>query len=519
MDSREVPLKSGDRDFGGSSTGNAKSIWSILLVGLWEYRHSLRLLCDLLLIILAFVCAYYLRFNSDLLLSLFPVAQADMPSLEPYFKTAILTGLIWVFLLWKEGNYQKDLFFLRSLLNQIHSIIVTGSFTVLFIMVMSFMYRYFLLSRITYVMGFILAGGMLVLERRLLAVLERRMSEEGLIGNRVIFLGDSPSTNILLTRMMKLKPSTEIVGHIVRSKDEGAGTCVGLDSPDLGTIDDLDKIYQEKPFNQLIIGNNSSNTEPSHWDFSNHEIIKVLNFCEEKNILVYTVPDFFEITVGRKEVGSLAGIPLIRLQDSSVHPGYAPIRRLMDITIALAVLTLGMPVWLLIALLIKTTSKGPVFFTERRAGLHGKPFTIYKYRSMVDGADEMLQELVDFDAMEEPVFNIRQDPRVTGIGRFLRRTSLDEIPQLINVLVGSMSIVGPRPERVELVERYNSCQRRRLKAKPGLTGYQQVMSRGEPSLAKRIEYDLYYMKYQGFLLDLYIILKTIVVIVKGDGMR
>jgi len=138
---------------------------------------------------------------------------------------------------------------------------------------------------------------------------------------------------------------------------------------------------------------------------------------------------------------------------------------------------------------------------------------------MVDGADEMLQELVDFDAMEEPVFNIRQDPRVTGIGRFLRRTSLDEIPQLINVLVGSMSIVGPRPERVELVERYNSCQRRRLKAKPGLTGYQQVMSRGEPSLAKRIEYDLYYMKYQGFLLDLYIILKTIVVIVKGDGMR
>ena len=123
----------------------------------------------------------------------------------------------------------------------------------------------------------------------------------------------------------------------------------------------------------------------------------------------------------------------------------------------------------------------------------------------------------DFSRLKEPVFNIRKDPRVTPVGRFLRRLSLDEIPQFINVLSGSMSVVGPRPEREELVGMYNPYQMRRLKAKPGITGYQQVTSRGDPSLAKRIEYDLWYLKHQGFLLDVFIMFKTFLVIIRGDA--
>ena len=130
--------------------------------------------------------------------------------------------------------------------------------------------------------------------------------------------------------------------------------------------------------------------------------------------------------------------------------------------------------------------------------MYGKPFPMYKFRSMVPDADEQLRNIIDLDSLAEPVYKIPRDPRVTSIGKFLRRSGLDEIPQLINVLRGDMSVVGPRPESVGPAERYEPWERRTLKAKPGITGYQQVMSRGDPSLAKRIELDLYYLKHQGF---------------------
>ena len=217
-------------------------------------------------------------------------------------------------------------------------------------------------------------------------------------------------------------------------------------------------------------------------------------------------------------MGSYNGVPLLLLRDATQHPTYAAIKRVLDIILALMILALGAPLWLGIAIVIKLTSKGPVLYIQERTGMNGKPFRMLKFRSMVDGADEKLDELVDFSLMEEPVFNIRKDPRVTQLGAILRRTSLDEIPQFINVLKGEMSVVGPRPERTELVQIYNDHQWRRLKAKPGITGYQQIMSRGDPSLAKRIEYDLFYLKNQSLWFDVNILLKTTIVVARGDGM-
>ena len=142
---------------------------------------------------------------------------------------------------------------------------------------------------------------------------------------------------------------------------------------------------------------------------------------------------------------------------------------------------------------------------------------MYKFRSMVCDAERKLAELVDIESLAEPVFKLRNDPRVTRVGGFLRRTGLDEIPQLINVLKGEMSIVGPRPEERALVEKYDPWQRRRLKAKPGITGYQQIVNRGHPDLSERIKYDLIYLKHQSLLLDLYIMAQTILVVVRGTG--
>ena len=198
------------------------------------------------------------------------------------------------------------------------------------------------------------------------------------------------------------------------------------------------------------------------------------------------------------EVGSFAGVPLVLLQDSALHPAYAIVKRAMDVGISLVLLVGGLPLWLAIALLIKLTSKGPIFYAQMRMGVYGKPFRMYKFRSMVPDADDQSETSLTWMAWQSLFRRFPEIAWVTSLGKFLRRSGLDEIPQLINVLKGEMSVVGRRPEWVGLADRYEPWEQRRLKAKPGITGFQQVMSRGDPSLAKRIELDLYYLKHRGF---------------------
>jgi lipopolysaccharide/colanic/teichoic acid biosynthesis glycosyltransferase len=201
-----------------------------------------------------------------------------------------------------------------------------------------------------------------------------------------------------------------------------------------------------------------------------------------------------------------------RLRSQSAHE---LIKRGVDVTIAALGIALTLPLWAAIALAVKLTSRGPVFFTQERAGLNGRPFRMFKFRTMVADAEEQLKSLVRFDELTEPVYKLKDDPRVTRVGRFLRRFGLDELPQLINVLRGEMSLVGPRPEVVALAERYNAEQRRRLLVKPGITGWQQVHNRGMPDMAARLAYDVYYLRNRSVSLDLWILVMTVFVIASG----
>lgn len=201
-------------------------------------------------------------------------------------------------------------------------------------------------------------------------------------------------------------------------------------------------------------------------------------------------------------------LPSVDIETGNLSSFYRISKRFLDIVISLTALILLSPLFLAIALLIKMTSRGPVFFTQIRCGHHGKPFKIYKFRSMVVNAEEILRKMMDFDKLNEPVFKLKNDPRVTSIGKILRKTSLDELPQLLNVLKGDLSLVGPRPEEIALVKRYNSFFRERLKVKPGITGLQQVICRGSTNMMERMKYDLEYMKNQSLWLDIKILLRT-----------
>lgn len=189
--------------------------------------------------------------------------------------------------------------------------------------------------------------------------------------------------------------------------------------------------------------------------------------------------------------------------------GFYFIKRLMDIIGSLIGMIVLIPLFIIVAFLIKLESKGPIFFHQKRVGLNGKEFKMYKFRSMVVNAEELLDKLKEKNQMTYPMFKMKDDPRVTRIGRFLRRTSIDEMPQLINVLKGEMSLVGPRPNLVNEVARFNSYHRLKLLIKPGLTCYWQVMGRNSIDFEEWMELDIKYLKERNTWVDLKLIFKTI----------
>ncbi|MHB0875269.1 MAG: sugar transferase [Anaerolineae bacterium] len=197
--------------------------------------------------------------------------------------------------------------------------------------------------------------------------------------------------------------------------------------------------------------------------------------------------------------------------------GAAVAKRLLDVVGATAGLVLAAPVMAAIAVAVKLDSPGPVLFRQERGGALGRPFRMYKFRTMVADAEAQLGRYVDLDALAEPVFKLRHDPRVTRVGRYLRRTSLDELPQLVNVLRGDMSLVGPRPEECRLVERYDDWQRQRILMKPGLTGPAQVSGRGDLGLDARVRLEVAYMRRYSLLKDLAILARTIPAVLRRTG--
>jgi exopolysaccharide biosynthesis polyprenyl glycosylphosphotransferase len=484
----------------------------------WKRRGWLLLGLDILICLVSFIGCYYLRFHVDFMVTKILPTFSSTPALAPYLKAAFLTTAFWIFLLRREQAYKDDLHFATALAFRVRMVLITGFYSLVFLMVISFMFRYLLLSRVVYMAGFVSACTMMILVRICFRLIDRHLDDQCITVYRVLLLGWNKNAEALLERIDSQNKCTHVIGRLGWGLKSDKMIGNGDNVPLLGTAWDLEELYNETPFDQLLVV-----TEGQGMDCYNtahrETMVHALNFCEEHGVSFYMVPDYIDVIVSRTELGSFSGIPLMRLRDSSLHPGYAWVKRVFDVLFATFLLVVGLPLWVLIALLIKATSKGPVLYVQKRAGMHGKPFDLYKFRSMVEDADILLHDMVDFDSLREPVFKFKNDPRVTPIGKVMRRLGLDEIPQLFNVLMGQMSIVGPRPEQVELVDRYNPWQRRRLKARPGITGYQQVVCRGDISLSKRIEYDLFYLKNQSFFLDLFIILRTIPVIIRGDGRK
>jgi len=481
-------------------------------LSVWRYRGVTLALCDAMVVVASFLIAYYLRFHLQFLAIKYAAAQ----EVGSYLKGAAVLAAVWVSLIWRDGGYESGLRGIASPIIRIRSVLIAGVKALAVLMVISYMYRGLLLSRQVYLMTGVFAFGGMILLRLLFRELDRDLAAQGLAIQRVVVAGLDEQSADFGRRLARAGGTVQLMGFVTpnhRAENSG-GQESFAGRPVFGSLAEISDIYAEHPFDKLVLSSASVGAVGDAQESG--RLINIVNFCEANDISLYTLPNVFNVAVSQSEVGTFSGVPVVRLRDASLHKGYAVAKRITDVAIAITALAVGLPLWLLIALLIRMTSKGPVIFTQVRAGLHGRPFTMYKFRSMVADASKRLNELVDIGKLKVPGFKLKGDPRVTPLGHILRRTGLDEIPQLINVLKGQMSIVGPRPEMPELVERYNPWQRRRLKAKPGITGYQQVMARGKP-LAAAIEYDLIYLKHQSLLLDLYIMLRTVWVILRGSG--
>jgi exopolysaccharide biosynthesis polyprenyl glycosylphosphotransferase len=246
-------------------------------------------------------------------------------------------------------------------------------------------------------------------------------------------------------------------------------------------------------------------------------IAELVAVCRRSRVKLSVVPPARGVFGTAVQLHHVADLPVVEYNTWDVSRSTLMLKRMLDVAIAGAMLVLAAPVVLGIAVANRLLGSGSVFYVQTRAGLGGEPFRMFKFRTMRSNADELLPTLVRLDELHEPVFKLPRDPRVTRLGRFLRRTSLDELPQLVNVLRGDMSLVGPRPEQIELVRRYRPEHRFRLAVKPGLTGPMQVFGRGQLSFEERLAVERDYIENLSISRDLRILALTIPSVFGGHG--
>ena len=250
------------------------------------------------------------------------------------------------------------------------------------------------------------------------------------------------------------------------------------------------------------------------------EFTEIFLLCEELGVTARVVLNFFPHSIARMELHEFDGFPLLSFSTTPTNEAVMFVRRILDIVLASLILLIFGPLLMIpTAILIKVTSRGPVLFKQKRCGLNGRQFVMNKFRSMVDNAEQLRVDLESLNEMDGPVFKSSRDPRITIIGKVIRRFSIDELPQVFNVLRGDMSLVGPRPPLPEEVARYERWQRRRLSMKPGITCLWQISGRNEVSFEDWMKLDLTYIDNWSLLLDLKILLKTVPVVLLGRGAK
>jgi exopolysaccharide biosynthesis polyprenyl glycosylphosphotransferase len=441
-------------------------------------------LADALTIEVSFLIAYWIRFYSPFT-KLVPVTQG-IPPLNAYIVGSLIAIPVWIWLMRQEGLYQQhriihfsDDFFAIVRIVVIGMLIIAGA---------AFFYRGFSYSRVVFVLIGITSIVMLSLERFFLFHFEQWWYRHNHDNKHVLILGSGENAN-RLSNFFSAHP--ELGYNTVATIDAQNISLESQSLPELIKSQGIDTVIFS------FLENDHKRTEA------------IVRQCEGLDVTMMFVPDILDVMTTNVKIRHIDGIPLLTIKTPALSPWNRIIKRTFDIIFASIILILFSPLFLFLMILVKIDSRGPIFYLQERIGMDGEIFHVIKFRSMK----------VDAEKQSGPVWAKKDDPRTTRVGKFLRRFSLDELPQLINVLKGDMSIVGPRPERPYFVEQFKKeipkyLDRHRVKT--GMTGWAQVNGlRGNAPIAQRTQYDLFYIENWSLAFDIKIILKTIYAVLFG----
>ncbi len=357
-------------------------------------------------------------------------------------------------------------------------------------------------TRVLILVYWVILFGLVGGGRLLLRSVQRRMLLSGIGAHHTLIVGSAARSRELFDQVQRFPALGYRVVGFVRIDRRWAGK-TDREVPVLGNVEDLSAIIRRNSIREILIALDSHDHD---------RLLGIIAQCEGTGVGLKIVPDLYDIISGQARTNQIYGFPLIEISPQLMPPWEEAMKRMLDVLVSGLVLIVGLPLWLLIALLIKIESHGPVLYKQERVGRDGQRFSIIKFRSMYQNAESA-----------GPQWANKKDPRVTRVGRVLRRLHLDEIPQLMNVLDGKMSLVGPRPERpvfVEELSREIPMYPRRLKVRPGITGWAQVKHKYDESIEdvrKKIEYDLFYIENMSLRMDFKILASTVSHMLLGKG--
>jgi exopolysaccharide biosynthesis polyprenyl glycosylphosphotransferase len=449
---------------------------------------------DFLMLFLAALAAYFLRFQ--IFVQYRPIVFEL--SLENYINIVLAIILFWLLIFAFAGLYKFER---RRAVDEVSKIILACSAGFAAIIVLMFFQRELFSSRFIILVAWGLGIVFVSFGRLVVRMIERLLYRKGIGVHQVIIIGENEAGDDLISIFCKSPGMGYKVIKKFRKFDEE-------------TAAQIEEIKEARGLDEIIYTNSEVNRA---------EILDLIDFCDINHITFKYSADLMATHVTNIEVVTVAGIPIVELKKTRLEGWGRIYKRIFDIVGSLILIILFSPIMLLAALAIKLDSRGPIFWSRlddgspvKRVGEQGKPFNYFKFRSMRPGTHHLrYTELATLDFRKGPLVKIKEDPRVTRVGKFIRRMSIDELPELFLVLTGRMSLVGPRPHLPEEVAKYKKHHLKVLTIKPGITGLAQISGRADLDFEEEVKLDTYYIENWSLKLDLYILLKTPWVVLKG----
>ncbi|OGW83747.1 MAG: hypothetical protein A3C47_01610 [Omnitrophica bacterium RIFCSPHIGHO2_02_FULL_51_18] len=477
----------------------------------YKFFRNFLFVGDLLIATANFFLIYYLPFyfRAFYKMDLFPESKiiSAPHGIDLYFRVYYLVLLLWsVLLAWKgEYHHLRIQTYRKIIINHL----INGAVFFCLFAGFAFLFKLDFLSR-KFMVIYTVSTTLWLLSARLTVLsIAYYVRKRGYNYRNLLVVGTGRRAQEFLSLAARHKEwGYRVIGLVDRDPGIIGKKIAGYEV--LGVLDDLPKLLETNIVDEMVL------VVPRGWL---KEIEKCILYCEAVGIPATLSTDFFDLEIAYGVPKELDGFTYLTFETRRLKDSELLIKRFFDILFSLTLLLLSLPVLAGVCVLVKIASKGPVFFKQKRCGLNGREFMLYKFRSMVVGAEAKLGELKALNEMSGPVFKLENDPRLTKIGKFLRRTSLDEFPQLWNVLKGDMSLVGPRPPLPSEVKKYEPWQRRRLSMKPGITCIWQVSGRNKINFEDWMRMDLYYIDRWSLWLDMKITLLTVRAVLTAHGAK